>query len=187
MEDSKIIELYWQRKESAISETDSKYGKYCNTIAYNILHNNEDAGECVNDTYLHAWNAIPPKRPNILKAFLAKITRNIALDKYDSQTVKKRNHSMDIAFEELENCIPINSLEEEIEYTMLTNELNHFLGTLSLEKRIIFLERYWYFNSIKNISKKYNQKESSVKMSLLRTRNALKVYLEERGEAYECK
>ena len=161
MEDNEIIELYWKRDEVAILETDKKYGKYCSKIAYNILASVEDSEECVNDTYLHAWNALPPNRPNIFKAFLAKITRNLALDK---------------------DCIPTYSMEKEIEHNELVKELNMFLENLSKEKRVIFLERYWYMSSIKDIAIKHSQKESKTKMELLRMRNALRKYLEERGE-----
>ena len=182
MEDNEIIELYWKRDEVAIQETDKKYGKYCNKIAYNILASVEDSEECVNDTYLHVWSALPPNRPNIFKAFLAKITRNLALDKYDSKTAQKRNNSMDLVYEELEDCIPTNSMEKEIEYNELVKELNMFLENLSKEKRVVFLERYWYMSSIKDIAAKHNQKESKTKMELLRMRNALRKYLEERGE-----
>lgn len=182
MEDNEIVELYWERKEIAISETDKKYGKYCHTIAYNILSNIADSEECVNDTYLHTWNSIPTQRPNIFKSFLAKITRNLALDKYDNKTAKKRNNTMDLVYEELEDCIPTNSVDDNLEYNELVNEINSFLKTLTQEKRVIFLERYWYFNSIKDISSKYNQNKSKIKMNLLRTRNALREYLEKRGE-----
>ena len=182
MEDNEIIELYWKRNEVAIPETDKKYGKYCCKIAHNILTNIEDSEECVNDTYLRVWNAIPPKRPSVFKAFLAKITRNLALDKYDSKTAQKRNNSMDLVYEELEDCIPTNSMEKEIEYNELVKELNMFLENLSKEKRVVFLERYWYMSSIKDIAAKHNQKESKTKMELLRMRNALRKYLEERGE-----
>lgn len=181
MEDEEIIKLYLNRNENAINETNKKYGKYCSTIAYNVLCNKEDTEECVNDTFLHTWNTIPPKIPNIFKAFLAKITRNLALNKYESQKAKKRNNNMDLVYEELENCIPSNSgAEVEISYSELVNEINIFLEKLPLEKRTIFLERYWYFQSIKNISIKYDQTESKTKMTLLRIRNSLKEHLEER-------
>lgn len=182
MEDEEIITLYWNRSENAIKETALKYGKYCNTIAFNILYDSEDSKECVNDTYLQAWNSMPPQKPNILKAFLAKITRNLALNRYESKKARKRNNTMDLVYEELEDCIPTNNLEEKIKYSELVSEINAFLGNLSNEKRAIFLERYWYFSPIKNIATKYNQKESKIKMSLYRTRNELRKYLEERGE-----
>ena len=182
MEDNEIIELYWKRDEVAIQETDRKYGKYCSKIAHNILASVEDSEECVNDTYLHAWNVLPPNRPSVFKAFLAKITRNLALDKYDSKTAQKRNNSMDLVYEELEDCIPANSIDKEIEYNELVKEINMFLGDLPKEKRVVFLERYWYMSSIKDIATKHKQKESKTKMELSRMRNALRKYLEERGE-----
>lgn len=182
MEDNEIIELYFERNEIAISETDKKYGKYCNKIAYNILANVADSEECVNDTYLRTWNTIPPHKPNVFKAFLARITRNLALDKYDNRIAKKRNNIMDLVYEELEDCIPTNSAEDDFEYSELVNEINLFLELLTPEKRVIFLERYWYFKSIKDIAFQHNEKESKVKMNLLRTRNSLRKYLEERGE-----
>ena len=178
MEDNEIIELYWKRDEVAIQETDKKYGKYCSKIAYNIIANVEDSEECVNDTYLRVWNALPPNRPSIFKAFLAKITRNLALDKYDSKNAQKRDNSMDLVYEELEDCIPTNSMENEIEYNELVKELNIFLENLQKEKRVVFLERYWYMSSIKDIAKKHKQTESKTKMELLRLRNALRKYLE---------
>lgn len=159
MEDNEIIELYWKRDEVAIQETDKKYGKYCSKIAYNIIANVEDSEECVNDTYLRVWNALPPNRPSIFKAFLAKITRNLALDKYDSKNAQKRDNSMDLVYEELEDCIPTNSMENEIEYNELVKELNIFLENLPKEKRVVFLERYWYMSSIKDIAKNISKKK----------------------------
>lgn len=159
MEDNEIIELYWKRDEVAIQETNKKYGKYCSKIAYNIIANVEDSEECVNDTYLRVWNALPPNRPSIFKAFLAKITRNLALDKYDSKNAHKRNNSMDLVYEELEDCIPTNSMENEIEYNELVKELNIFLENLPKEKRVVFLERYWYMSSIKDIAKNISKKK----------------------------
>ena len=182
MEDEKIIELYWNRDEDAIKETDKKYRKYCTSIAYNILQSKEDSKECINDTYLKVWNSIPPKKPNVLKLFLAKITRNLAINKYEENKAKKRNNEMDLVLEELEECIPNKkSVEEVFEYNELTQYLNIFLKELSIEKRKIFLERYWYLNSIKAISSKYKLKESNIKVILHRIRNELKKYLNERG------
>lgn len=181
MEDNQIVELYWNRNENAISATEEKYGKYCRKIANNILKNDEDTQESINDTYLKLWNSIPPQRPNIFKAFIAKIVRNIALNKYETRNAKKRNKTMDLVFEEIEECIPSGNIEEEIEYKEIVNEINVFLSKLSSESRIYFLERYWYFQTIKDISIKYEQKESKIKMSLLRTRNSLKEHLEKGG------
>lgn len=182
MEDNKIIELYWNRDENAIYETNNKYGKYCYTIANNILQSEEDSKECVNDTYLKVWNTIPPARPNIFKLFIAKITRNLAINKYEKNKAKKRNTNMDLALEELKECLPDNSLvEEESNYQDLIENLNNFLKEQSLEKRKIFLERYWNLFSIHEISEKNHLNEINVKVILHRLRKKLKEYLNERG------
>ncbi len=174
MEDNQIVELYWNRNENAISETDKKYGKYCNYIAYNILQNVEDSNECVNDTYLKTWNTIPPQKPNVFKLFIAKITRNLAIDKY-----RKNKHKSVIneVLDELKDCTSSMSIENEVEYTEILKNINIFLDGLPIEKRRIFLDRYWSFESIKKIGKKYNKKEDNVKMILSRIRKSLKEYL----------
>lgn len=183
MDDKKIIDLYWKRSESAISETDRKYGRYCNTIAFNILHNREDAEECVNDTYLKVWGVIPTLRPLKFSAFIGRITRNLSLNKYEYYNAKKRGQGeMQVAFEELQECIAsVGSVENAIEDMILTEKLNCFLEGLSTERRKIFMRRYWYLSSIKDIASDYRMSESKVKMTLLRTRNALKDYLEHEG------
>ena len=182
MSDEEIIDLYWRRQEKAIYETDKKYGKYCNTISFNILKNNEEAKECVNDTYLKAWNSIPPQRPNILKAYIGKITRNLAINRYDKKKAKKRDYTLEIALEELDECISSNNnVENKINYNELVNILNNFLSELSQDKRKIFLERYWYLYSIKEISLRNDISESNVKTILLRLRQYLKDYLKEGG------
>lgn len=183
LEDDNIIELYWYRDENAILETDKKYGKYCNKIANNILYNIEDSQECVNDTYLKTWNTIPPTRPKVLKAFLGKITRNLALNIYKSKKCQKRQGEVPLVLEELQECIPSpNNIDAEIEEKELTKYINEFLKSLPKQKRIIMIERYWYLNSIKDISKKNNLTQSNVKMTLLRLRKNLKEFLEERGQ-----
>lgn len=174
MEDNQIIELYWNRNEKAISETDKKYGKYCNYIAFNILQNVEDSNECVNDTYLRTWNTIPPQRPNVFKLFIAKITRNLAIDKY-----RKNKHKsiMQEVLEELKDCSSNTKIEDEVEYAEILKNINIFLDSLSLDKRKIFMDRYWSLDSIEKISNKYQLKEGNVKMILSRTRKELKEYL----------
>lgn len=174
MEDNQIIELYWNRNENAISETDKKYGKYCNYIAYNILQNAEDSNECVNDTYLRTWNTIPPQRPTVFKLFIAKITRNLAIDKY-----RKNKHKsiMEEVLDELKDCTTNESVENEVEYSELLKNINIFLDNLSIDKRRIFIDRYWSFDSIENISNKYELKKGNIKMILSRTRKDLKEYL----------
>ena len=183
MEDSQIIQLYWERSENAISQTAKKYGKYCHTIAFNILHNYEDSEECVNDTYLKAWKIIPPRRPTKLAAFLGKITRNLSLDTYRRYSADKRGGGqMALALEELRDCIPsTDSTDRIIEDMVLVDTLNRFLASLSTEHRNIFMRRYWYVSSVKEIAEDYGITESKVKMSLLRSRNHLKELMEKEG------
>ncbi len=182
MSDEEIINLYWERQEKAIYETDKKYGRYCNTIAFNILQNNEEAKECVNDTYFKTWNNIPPQRPNILKVYLGKIARSLAINQYERKKAKRRDYTLEIALEELNECISSNNnVEKELDYNELVKALNIFLSKLSQDKRRIFLERYWYLYSIKDISSKNQISESNAKTILLRLRNELKNYLKEGG------
>ena len=185
MEDNQIIRLYFDRSEEAISQTAAKYGKYCHTIAYNILHNFEDSEECVNDTYWKAWNIIPPRRPKRLAAFLGRITRNLSLDKYRHYTADKRGSGeLAVALEELGDCISsIGSMGDHTEEIVLVEVLNSFLASLSAEHRKIFMRRYWYVSSVKEIADDYGITESKVKMSLLRSRNQLKTVLEKEGIA----
>jgi len=183
MEDKQIIELYNERSEAAISETAEKYGKYCYTIAYHILDNEQDSEECVNDTYLKTWETIPPQYPNKLSAFLGKITRNLALNRYRYYIREKRGKNQVVfALGELQECIPdSNKVEQTIEKKYLIEVLNRFLYDLPVEKRMIFLRRYWYLSSIQEIAKDYEMSESKVKMTLLRVRNKLKQVLEKEG------
>ena len=177
MEDKEILELFNVRNEQAISETADKYGNYCYSISYNILANAEDCEECINDTYMKAWQSIPPDYPHIFSAYLGKITRNLSLDKYRHKYAKKRGSTtVNIVFEELENCISeTKSIVDEVELTEL---INNFLKTLSDDKCKIFVRRYWYFNSVKEIAEFYDISESRVKMTLSRTREKFRKYLE---------
>ncbi len=183
MDDKQIVELYWNRIETAIKETSRKYGHFCFYIANGILRNKEDSDECVNDTYLHLWNAIPPQRPNSLKAFLGKLTRNLALHKWEKRQAKKRGKDEVIyVLEELQECIPsITDVEQITEQMVLVDTLNHFLADLDKENRTIFMQRYFCFLSIKEIAIRYQMGESKVKMSLLRSRVKLKNMLEKEG------
>ena len=183
MEDKQIVDLYWARSEKAISETADKYGRYCNTIAYNILHSNEDSEECVNDTYLHAWNAMPDQRPNKLSAFLGRITRNLSLKRWEKYTAKKRGAGqVSLALDELQECIPAtNQTDSVADDIVLTDVLNRFLASLTAEKRNIFMRRYWYLSPVAEIASDLAISESKVKMSLLRSRNELKQLLEKEG------
>lgn len=180
MEDSKIISLFWKRDESAIAETDKKYGSFCYTIAYRILSSYEDSKECVNDTWHNAWNAIPPEKPGKLQYFLACITRNLALDRYGYNTAQKRNPNLELAIDEYWECIP--NKEAPIEDTLILKELiNSFLGSLDKRTRIIFLRRYWYALSVQDIAKGMNLTPSYVSVTLHRTRAKLKAHLEKEG------
>lgn len=182
MEDKQIVDLYWERSEAAISETQNKYGRYCHYIAYNILHSREDAEECVNDTYIKAWNAMPPHRPQLLSAFLGKITRNTALDRYVYAKAKKRSGEVALILDEMEQCIPdaktSGSLADEL---ALKEAINGFLRSLPAQTRVIFVRRYWYLSTIREIAGDYEMTISNVKVTLLRTRNKFREYLEKEG------
>ena len=177
MTDQEIIELYFARSESAIDETARKYGSYCSYIAMNILYNKEDSEECVNDTWLHTWNAIPPTRPSILRTFLGKITRNLALNIYEKQTVAKRgNGETSAVLDELSECIADTKCDrpEDIpDKITLTDCINRFLETQSADSRKIFVRRYWYMAPISEIAAEYGFSESKVKMTLSRMRASL--------------
>lgn len=180
MEDERIVELYWERSESAISETAKKYGKYCHYIAYNVLSSDPDAEECVNDTYLRVWNAIPPARPRAFKSFIGTVTRNLALDRYHENRAEKRNKNADLAFEELLECIP-DSTEDGRELSdemALRDAINGFLESLPKKTRIIFVRRYWYLSPVAHIAGDLGMSNSNVKVILMRTRKKLKEYLE---------
>lgn len=183
MDDSQIIALYWNRSEDAIAQTQRKYGKLCYKIAYQILGSPQDSEECVNDTFLRAWNVIPPKRPQKLSAFLCKITRNQALKRYESNTAEKRGGGeVTLALEELAGCIPDpGSVSATTEQRELTRQLNGFLSTLTGEARVIFLRRYWGMEPVRDIARALRISESKVKVTLHRTRKKLKVYLEQEG------
>jgi len=180
MEDTRITELFWQRDERAIAEARSKYGAYCRTIAGNILQNQEDAEECVDDTLLRAWDSIPPDRPSRLSAYLGKIARNLAIDKYRRGTSQKRGGGqVALCLEELSECIGENKPVEDS--VVLKDLINGFLRTLPEKSRRIFLFRYWYCMPIREVAAQCGASEGAVKMSLRRTRAALKEYLEKEG------
>ncbi|MBQ6695482.1 MAG: sigma-70 family RNA polymerase sigma factor [Lachnospiraceae bacterium] len=182
MEDSQIIELYWQRSENAIAETSKKYGKLCRHIAMNIIGNFSDAEECENDTYVAVWNAIPPTRPQIFSAFISKIARNIALNRYEYNKAQKRNNQFDMVLSELEECLACKqTVEDAVEEKEVASVLDGFLEGLSKEKRVIFVRRYWYSDSVKEIAKRMQISESKVKTVLFRTRKELQEYLLQHG------
>ena len=183
MEDQAIIDLYWARKEQALEESDRKYGGFCRTIAYNILHSLEDSEECVNDTWLRAWNTMPPQRPGVLQAFLGRITRNLSLDRYKAARADKRGGGQrPLALEELGDCIPsAASVEEALALEELTRLLDRFLRALPERECCIFLRRYWYVDGTKEIARRYDMAEGSVKSTLYRTRQKLRAALEKEG------
>ncbi len=181
--DEEIIALFLSRDENAIRRTHEKYGSYCYSIAYRILTSREDSEECVNDTYLKTWRAIPPQRPRRLQHFLGKITRNLALDRYHWRTAGKRGGGeVQLSLDELSACIPaLSDPQQVLEGKELTERLNLFLAGLTQENRKIFLMRYWNFSSVAEIAAFYGITESKVKMTLLRTREKLRAYLEKEG------
>lgn len=183
MTDEKIIHLYWERSEEAIIETDKKYGNYCWSIAYGILRNHEDANECINDTYLNVWNSIPPTRPVKFAMYLGRITRNLAINKYNYYSAKKRhNTEVHLAINELIECVSGEDFSERIDNAIMIHDLlNSFLGDLNDIDQKIFVCRYWYYYSIKEIAKINGLTESYVKVSLHRSRNILKLILEREG------
>lgn len=181
MEDNRIVDLYFERSETAISETSQKYGKYCHCIAYNILNSELDAEECVNDTYLRAWDAIPPARPRLLKSFLGRITRNLALDRYDREHAVKRGGECEIALDELGECIPESDGREMSDELAMKESINRFLASLPKQTRIIFIRRYWYLISVADIASGMGLSVSNVKVILMRTRKKFKEHLEKEG------
>lgn len=183
MEDSKIIQLFWDRSSNAIPETAAKYEKYCTKIAVNILGNREDAEECVNDTFFNAWNAIPPYRPAMLSAFLGKITRNLAFNKYKRDHAEKRGSGETAAvLDEIAEIVSgTENVEAEIDKKELVEAINDFLGTLGAEKRKIFVCRYWCFDSVSDLSRSFGKTQNNISVILNRLRRDLRDHLKERG------
>lgn len=183
LEDNHIVDLYWNRDTDAIKESSKKYGDYCFCIANNILHNKEDSEECVNDTWLRAWNAIPPTRPKNLRMFLAKITRNLSFDCFTAKSAKKRG-SGEIVFvlDELSECIPSDShVAREYEFKELCEFIQQFVENLSVKEKTIFLRRYFFADTVADISAKLGISENSIMVSLCRTRKKLKYHLQKEG------
>ena len=180
MNDREIIELYWDRDERAIEETNTAYGAYCRTISKTILGNALDAEECVNDTYLHTWNSIPPQCPSKLSAFLGRITRNLSLDRARKNHAAKRGGGeYPLLLDELEVVLPTaNNAEKAVEDAELSKAINAFLHTLSDKECAVFLQRYYYMRPVQSIADTYGMSEGSVKVTLHRTRKKLKTYLE---------
>lgn len=182
MDDKIIIDLYWKRKEEAIKETDLKYGKLCASIARNILSSREDSEECVNDAYFAVWNAIPDKRPDIFSAFISRITRNLALKKYEYLSAAKRNPGAIASLEELNYCVSgTENPESEMEKKYIESIIDQFLWQQSEEKRNVFIRRYWYFDTIESICTSTGFTKSKVKSMLYEMRQKLRKKLESGG------
>ena len=181
MDDKEIVALYWERSETAIAETEKKYGRYCHYIARNILYSDKDAEECVNDTYQKAWETMPPKKPELLSAYLGKLTRHIAINSYIHDHADKRSPGMQMILDEAEEFIPDPADSDISDEIHLRDAINSFLASLTQEVRVVFVRRYWYMSSVKDIAKDYGMTESNVKVTLMRTRNRFKEYLEREG------
>ncbi len=182
MDDSMIIEMYWNRNENAIEETNKKYGSYCFAIANNILNSKEDSDECVNDTWLRTWNVIPPKKPDRFRIFLARITRNLSFDKYKSRHTSKRNGEMLYILDELSECISGgNTTDDEINMKLLSESINSFLNTVSERDRAVFLRRYFYAMPVAEIADKMDITANNASAILSRLRNKLREHLTREG------
>lgn len=185
MEDQQIIQLYWDRREQAIWESDRKYGSYCRSIARRILAVEEDAEECVNDTWLHAWNSIPPQRPNVLSAFFGKLARNLSLDRWRRNRAAKRGgDQVELALHELGDCLPApGGPEQALDEKETGRVISQFLRTQPELDRALFIRRYWHLESIAALAQSFHLRESQIKSRLFRTRQRLKAALEKEGIA----
>lgn len=183
IEDREIVALFFKRDEAAIAETEKKYAGYCRSIAYNILYSKEDAEECVNDTWVNAWNSIPPHSPTVLSTYLGKLTRFISIKKWrDSRRQKRGGGEISLAYEELAECIESGAdVADELETKELADSINSFLNELDETAQRIFVCRYWYFDSIASIGEQFGFSKSKVKSILYRTRKKLSAYLQKEG------
>lgn len=184
MEDGQIVDLFWARSEAAIAHSEEKYGAYCRSIALRIVTMQEDAEECVSDTWLAAWNAMPPQRPAVLRTFLGKLCRNLSINRYLKNTAQKRGGGeVDIALEELKECGSGDTVHQALEMEELTHLLDAFLRTLPEGECSLFLRRYWYLDSVETLARRVGLRPGAVKMRLSRTRGKLKEYLRKEGYA----
>ncbi len=182
VEDGRIIDLYWARDQEAIVKSQEKYGRYLDKIAWNILADRQDCEECVNDTWLRAWNAMPTARPSVLSAFLGAITRNLSLDCYRKKRAFRRGSGQAAGiFEELSGCAKGMEPCEQLEYKELVESLNRFLDGLDTQKRVMFVRRYWYMDNLAQIAERCGVSEGSVKTALSRLRQRLKIHLQREG------
>ena len=182
MEDAEIVALYWARDENALMETDRKYGSFCHTLAMNILSIREDAEECVNDTWYHAWNAMPEERPRYLRAWLGKVVRNLALDLWQRNHAKKRYGGMVLLLSELEDCVPSpGTVEETAEAAELGRIISRWLGTLPQEDRLLFVRRYWNGQALNDLADETGLTPAKLAQKMHRLRLGLKKALEKEG------
>lgn len=182
MEDHAIVDLYWSRNPEAIRQTGEKYGGYCRSIARNILPDRRDAEECVNDTWLNAWNAMPENRPRFLAPFLGKITRNLAFTRWRAgQTEKRGGGEMPLVLDELSECVSTANTLQEVEAAELEGAVNRFLHTLPERECGIFLRRFWFTEPMADIARRYGMREATVRTSLFRSREKLRRHLEKEG------
>ncbi len=183
MDDAKIVELYWVRSDAALMETAKKFGPYCHTIAYNVLENVEDSEECVNDTYMRAWNSMPDKRPAALAPYLGRITRNLALNRIiEKNTLKRGGGEAALALDELDECTASSySLEREVEAREIAAAMNRFLSKLPETERALFVSRYWFMAPVRELAEKFGFSESKTVSMLRRTRLKLGKFLTGEG------
>lgn len=183
MDDNKIIDLYFDRNQLAIGATENKYSAYCKQICMNILHDEQDTEEILSDTYLKLWNTIPPQRPQSLMAYIAKIARNLSINKFKSQNAQKRsNGESPLSYDELDICTPSGiRVENEAEMKLLSKHISDFLYTQKEDARNIFIRKYFYCDSIEDISERFSFSISKIKSTLMRTREKLRIYLEKEG------
>ena len=184
MDDPKIIELYYQRSEQAIVETDAKYGPYCRSIALNILSVREDAEECVNDTWHAAWNRMPPDLPQCLRSFLGRITRNLSISRFRSNRAQKRYNGMEVLLSELDDCVPdCRGVEELADAHALSELISGWLDSLSGDDCALFVRRYWHGDAVKDLARKWGCTAGQMAQRMLKLRRELKAYLEQEGVA----
>ena len=181
MEDTAIIRLFQERSQQAIAELSQKYGKLCQSLSRRILNNEEDAKECVNDTWLGVWNSIPPQTPNLLVSYVCRITRNLSVKRLRHNMAAKRNSYYDVSLAELEECIPAAQEQEPWEEQEVTKVLERFLRELDTGSRVMFVKRYWYTESVAQIAETFGMKENSVSVKLMRLRKKLRKKLEKEG------
>jgi len=182
MQDVQIIELYWNRDERAIMESDRSYGAYCRKIAMNILSSNEDAEECVNDTWHRTWNNIPPQRPNSLAAFFGRIVRNLSISRFRVNRAQKRFDGITILLSELDECVPArNSVENEFEGKILSEIIDRWLARLLKDDRVLFIRRYWFGEAVNALAQEYGCSQNQMAQRMMRLRKELKLALEQGG------